>query len=128
MEAILVDTCVLVDVLRGSPRAIGWWRRAERKHGITVSAVTVAELLAGCRDRAEQRLVQRTLAPLPPVHIEADDSKWALEQYAALRLARGVGFLDCLVAAAAVRLGCALYTLNDKHYRSLPGLRVERPY
>lgn len=95
---------------------------------MVVSAVTVAELLAGCRNRAEQRLVQRTLAVLPVVHIEPDDSMWALEQYAALHLSRGVGFLDCLVAAAAARLRCAVHTLNEKHYRGLPGLRVERPY
>jgi predicted nucleic acid-binding protein len=44
------------------------------------------------------------------------------------RLSAGIGFLDCLLAATAIENGLVLATVNDKHFRPLSGLKVERPY
>ena len=40
-----------------------------------------------------------------------------------------VSFLTAsLIAAAAVRLHIPVATLNDKHFRSIPSVKVIRPY
>jgi predicted nucleic acid-binding protein len=36
--------------------------------------------------------------------------------------------LDCLIGAAASCSSARLVTLNDKHFRVLPGVAVSRPY
>jgi predicted nucleic acid-binding protein len=43
-------------------------------------------------------------------------------------LSTRLGWPDCLIAAAALRLDLPLVTLNDKHFKPIRGLRVVRPY
>jgi hypothetical protein len=92
------------------------------------SVLSVFELLAGCRNLREQRTTLRNLAGVEIVHVESGDSRDALRWYQAFHLSQGIGIFDCLIAATAVRLGCAIYTLNTKHFRIVPGLQVKQPY
>ena len=110
-----VDTDVLIDVARKDLRALGFWRRAEARSTMTCSVISVFELLAGCRNLREQRATLRSLASVDIVQVESGDSIHALHWYRSYHLSRGVGFLDCFVAAAARRLGCEVHTVNTKH-------------
>ncbi len=92
-----VDTDVLIDVARKYPRAIDFWRRAESRTMMTCSAVSVFELLAGCRNRREQQTTVKSLAAVDIVQIESGDSSQALGWYRAYHLSQGIGFLDCLM-------------------------------
>jgi predicted nucleic acid-binding protein len=123
-----VDTDVLIDIARKNARALNFWRRAEARSVMTCSVISVFELLAGCRNLGEQRATLRSLATIQIVQIESGDSVQALEWYRSYHLARGIGFLDCFVAAAARRLGCQIHTRNTKHFRSIPSLKIMRPY
>ena len=123
-----VDTDVLIDIARKDARALDFWRRTEARSRMTCSVISVFELLVGCRDQREQRATLRSLATVEIVQVESGDSLQALEWYRSYHLSRGVGFLDCFVAAAARRLDCQVHTLNTKHFRAIPGLKTMRPY
>jgi len=56
----LIDTTILVDVLRNNSQAITWVNSMLLQER-WVSVVTYFELLAGCRNRREQRLVAREM-------------------------------------------------------------------
>lgn len=88
---------------------------------------SVFELIAGCQNLREQRQVFRHLSTLNIIHVESGDSVNALHWYGSFFLLLGIGFVDCLIAAAAVREHCTLYTLNTKYFRVVPGLQVKRP-
>lgn len=123
-----VDTDVLIDIARRDARALDFWRRTEARSKMTCSVISVFELLAGCRNLREQRATLRSLATVEVVQVESGDSIQALEWYRSYYLSRGIGFLDCFVAAAARRLDCQVHTLNTKHFRAIPGLKTMRPY
>jgi len=123
-----VDTDVLIDIARKDARALDFWRRTEARSRMTCSVISVFELLVGCRDLREQRATLRSLATVEIVQVESGDSLQALEWYRSYHLSRGVGFLDCFVAAAARRLDCQVHTLNTKHFRAIPGLKTMRSY
>lgn len=123
-----VDTDVLIDIARKNHRALDFWRRAEARSTMTCSVISVFELLAGCRNLKEQRAMLRSLSTVDIVQVESGDSVQALQWYRSYHLSRGVGFLDCFVAAAARRLDCQVHTLNTKHFRAIPGLKIIRPY
>ncbi len=127
-ERTFVDTDILIDVFRRVPRALDFWRRAEASSQLACSVFSVFELVAGCRNLREQRQVLRHIATLEIIHAESTDSVNALRWYRSFFLSLGIGFLDCLIAAAAARLGYTLHTLNTKHFRVVPGLHVKRPY
>ena len=109
-----VDTDVLTDIARKNLRALDFWRRAEARSTMTCSVISVFELLAGCRNLREQRATLRSLATVEIVQVESGDSIQALQWYRSYHLSRGVGFLDCFVAAAARRLDCQVFTINTK--------------
>lgn len=113
-----VDTDVLIDIARKNARALDFWRRAQARSTMTCSVISVFELLVGCRNLREQRVTLRSLATVEIVQVESGDSVHALEWYRSCHLSRGVGFLDCFVAAAARRLDCEVYTLNTKHFQA----------
>jgi predicted nucleic acid-binding protein len=123
-----VDTDILIDIAIKNVRALDFWRRAEARSVMACSVISVFELLAGCRNLREQRATLRSLATIQIIQIESGDSVQALEWHRSYHLARGIGFLDCFVAVAARRLGCQIHTLNTKHFRSIPGLRIMRLY
>ena len=123
-----VDTDVLIDIARKDHRALDFWRRAEARSTMTCSVISVFELLAGCRNLKEQRAMLRSLSTVDIVQVESGDSVQALQWYRSYHLSRGVGFLDCFVAAAARRLDCQVHTLNTKHFRAIPGLKIMPPY
>lgn len=127
-QRTFVDTDVLIDIARKDARALDFWRRAETRSRMTCSVISVFELLAGCRNLREQQATLRSLSTVEIVQVESGDSMQALECYRSYHLSRGIGFLDCFVAAAARRLDCQVHTLNTKHFRIIPGLRTKRPY
>jgi predicted nucleic acid-binding protein len=123
----LLDTSILIDVLRGYKPARDWVNSIPEAVQF-VSVVTAAELLSGCRNRAEQRSIERELALYQVIWLDEDTSRTALQFYQRFHLSHGVGFLDCLIAATTMMLGLRLMTLNLKHFASFPNLQVEKPY
>jgi len=123
----LVDTSILVDYLRGNKIAENWLGSFGPGE-LAISVVTAAELVAGCRNRREQINVEKELAFYPMLWISSATSVVAWEWYRHYRLSDGVGFLDCLIGASAYQYEIIVCTLNEKHFRSFPNMKVERPY
>lgn len=122
----LVDTDVLIDVQRGHPPALAWFA------GLTdlpaVAGFVVMELIQDARNGREVRQTQKLVAPLKVVWPTEADCMRALSDFTAYHLPHGLGLLDALIAACAVGLSATLYTFNDKHYRTVPGLVTAQPY
>jgi predicted nucleic acid-binding protein len=74
----LLDTTILIDLLRGSKSARGWIDSLS-ENARAISVITAAELLAGCRNRTEQRAVERELNRYETVLLSEDISESALE-------------------------------------------------
>jgi predicted nucleic acid-binding protein len=127
-ERTFVDTDVLIDLARSLPRAVQFCRRAEAHGGLACSVISVMELLAGCRTSHDQSTLLKNLADVDVIQVESGDSVDALKWYRTYHLSQGIGILDCFIAATASRLDCTVHTLNTKHFRVVPGLRVKRPY
>ena len=124
---ILIETSILVDFLRGYAPARVWIDGLAPGEG-AISVITAAELVAGCRSRQEQRIVEKELTSYEVIWDSEAISQLAWSWYRQFHLSHGMGFLDCLIGAAAHRYGLVLHTLNDRHFDPLPGLSVKRPY
>lgn len=123
----LIETTILVELLRGEAAAIAWVNRVAPS-ARWVSVITYLELLAGCRNRQEQRRLDREMVQYRLLLLSERISRTALAWFRRHHLSHGVGFLDTLIAATASQHGLVLSTLNRKHFAPFPGLRLERPY
>ena len=123
----LLDTSILIDILRGHQSAKNWIDSLP-EIARRISVITAAEILAGCHDQTEQRRAEREPATYSTLWIDEEISQSAIELYSRYHLSHGVGFLDCLIAASAIKHGLQLATVNLKHFAPIPHLQAKRPY
>jgi tRNA(fMet)-specific endonuclease VapC len=124
---LVLDTDVLIEILRGDGQAAEWLVSVESLV-IGIPVIVWMEILAGARDKQEQRVFTEQLAQYSTLHLESGDSKRARQWFEQFHLSHGVGILDCLIAAIAFRLGKPFYTFNLKHFQVIPGVHVHPPY
>jgi predicted nucleic acid-binding protein len=123
---LVLDTDVLIDVQRGNTAALAWF--AGLAEVPSVPGLVVMELIQGAQDARQVREALRLTAPLPVIWPTTDDCQRALADFSAFHLSHRLGLLDALIAACAVGLSAELCTVNDKHYRVVPGLVTIQPY
>ncbi len=123
----LVDTDVLVDVLRKHPPALAWLAALGTER-LGVPGLVAMELLQGCRNRLEQRRVEEFLQSYRLYWPSSADALRAYDDFAKHHLSHGIGILDVLIAETAIGLGARLLTFNAGHYRSLAALELAEPY
>jgi len=124
---MLIDTDVMVDVLRGHPPA-GSWLAGLGTAATALPGLVAMELLQGCRDLAEQRRLEGQLGRFTLIWPTEADCRRAYRDFATHRLARGLGLLDALIGQTAVGCGETLATFNVKHYSAVNGLITVQPY
>jgi predicted nucleic acid-binding protein len=117
MAAILLDTTVIIDLLRGRPKTAARLR-ALRESGDSVyaSAVNIEETVRGLRPN-ETVAARRLFAGLRVVPL-GEAEGWTAGDWRREYADRGVTLTqaDCLIAAAAVAVGARLATGNQKHF------------
>ncbi len=122
---MIVDTDVLIWYLRGHPGAKA---AVESAVPFSVSVVTSVELIQGMKDKTELRRFQRTFRTwnIEILHIDREISSRALFYVQEYALSHSLLMDDALIAATAVQTGETLLTANDKHYRFVPNLDLQK--
>jgi len=124
--SILLDTDVFIDILRFRAQAEAWITTLQTPPLLSgVAALEVAFGARSARDLRDIRVVESRFRIVWP---EATDMEQAAQQFASLRLTHGIGGLDAVTAAIALRLNLTLATYNVKHFRSIQGLKTVQPY
>ncbi len=123
--AILLDTDVMVDYLRGHGQA-RTFLKAHAARAI-LSVVTVAELYAGVKGNAEQAALDEVVSLFRIVPVTADIARAGGLLKREYGKSHGVGLADAIIAATAQFENARLATLNVKHYPMLPGLKAAYP-
>jgi predicted nucleic acid-binding protein len=121
---VLLDTCIMIDVLRG--KAVAFDFVSSLENAPALSAVTVTELVAGCRNIRERRDIDRLLSHYILHDINRDVAALAGDYVRRYGPSHGTDPIDALIAATAKTLSLPLATLNVKHFPMLAGLT--QPY
>jgi hypothetical protein len=120
----LLDTCVVIDVLRGSEAALAFVTDLPERP--TLSAITATELMAGVRNARERRRIERLLEVYAVRDIGLEIASLAGDFVRRYGPGHGVDPIDALIAATAKVGQLDLATLNLKHFPMFTGL--VRPY
>lgn len=112
--------------MRGYEPAIVWFQ--DLKNLPYVSGISVIETTFGAPSLIELRRVRTLLSTFPIVWPESIDFQFTANQLAEYRLSRGLGMMDALSAAVALRLNLPIATFNRKHFEVIKGIRTIQPY
>ncbi|MFP4395381.1 MAG: PIN domain-containing protein, partial [Anaerolineales bacterium] len=90
---ILLDSDVMIDLLRQYPPAVAWFNTLEDEEDIILPGYVVMELIQGCRNKLEQERLQRELAICGVAWPSPDDCDRALAIFTQYRLSHNAGLL-----------------------------------
>lgn len=121
----LLDTAVVVDILRNYPDALAWLGQQGQ---LGVTRIVWLEILEGAQSRQKQEEAIKLLRRFEVVDLTPSDWIWATEQLLRFRLERNVDAFDALIASASYRLQIPLYTTNEKHFMPMLGKLAQTPY
>ena len=121
---MLLDTCIMIDVLRGKAATFDFVSSLENAPAL--SAVTLTELVAECRNVKERREIDRLLSHYVIHDINRDVASLAGDYVRQYGPSHGTDPIDALIAATAKAASLPLATLNVKHFPMFAGLA--RPY
>jgi len=120
----LIDSDVLIWLARGNASAIA---AVESIADSYISAVSYMELVQGCRNKAELKVVQKTFPAgghdvLPLTQRISDVACKLVEQFA---LSNSLYLADALIAATALEHDLVLLSGNDKHFSAVKNLKLQ---
>ena len=83
------------------------------------------ELLYGARNKVELETLKKVLHGFHTLSLSAEIGRLADQHIEQFSLSHGMEPLDALIAATAMELDMVLCTANMKHFRAVPGLKLE---
>ena len=122
---MIVDTDVLIWYSRADQKAIELIHNLEN---ISISVVTYMEIIQGVRNKKELNTFKKALGILNVKIVQIDElmstkAMFFVEQYS---LSHSMELADALIGATAIIKQIPLITGNDKHYRHLPGIEIQK--
>ena len=124
---VLLDTDVMIDILRGYQPALAWLRSLDDDI-IALPGFALMELIQGCKTKKEQQSLSKELDSykiLWPSHSDCND---AVKLFTRYRLSHHIGIIDVLIGQLALSFDLPLHTFNKKHYEPIPHLTTVQPY
>jgi predicted nucleic acid-binding protein len=129
MNALLLDTTVLIDLSRGNEQAADFIeQRFERKQLLAVSIVSAMELIVGCRNKNEVNKAQNLIAEFSLIQMTPAISRQAYQWLLSYSKSHGLLIPDALIGATAFVEQMELATDNVKDFQMLSDLQIKRPY
>lgn len=124
MEKVLIDTNILIGITRNQKAAEDVLVKMDGS-AYCISDVVLSEMLDGARNKAEHAMLLDELTSkfevLPFTPEVSEHFRQILTQGGH---ERGSYLADRLIAATAMAHGCALLTLNKKHFKGIRGLKL----
>lgn len=125
---MVVDSTILVDVIRGRPAANEFLKSNGEK--LLMSRAGVMEMVRGSRNKRELMAITKLIDGLciEIVEISQEISQKAGKIFESYWHSHGVGAMDSFIAATALVLKEKLATHNLKHFKPIMGLSLTVPY
>ncbi len=122
---MIVDTDVLIWYSRGYQNAIDLLHALDR---FSLSVVTYMEIVQSVRNKQELNAFKKALGILNAQVIQIDElistkAMFYVEQYA---LSHSMELADALIGAAAIIRQLPLITGNEKHYKHLSEIEIQK--
>ncbi|MEX0973822.1 MAG: PIN domain-containing protein [Bacillota bacterium] len=115
---LVLDTCVLVDNLRGHEPARVWLASMASRYDVSLSysVITTAELLAGAKSDPSVEAVRRLLSMIRAIPVDERVAERAGLYLRKWRQSHGIGMPDALIAATAAEAKATLVTRDGAHF------------
>lgn len=116
---LLVDTDILIDLGRNDETAVKRINNESRKYKLAISSITQMELIVGCRNKTEMKILDKFLEGFEKISLSLDITHKAIELLKLYRLGHGLLIADSFIAATAIILNSPLLSKNQRELKNL---------
>ena len=113
---VICDTNVIIEYFKGNNKTKNILKKIGFEN-ISISSITVMELLFGALDKKELKLIQNTMDNYNILHLNEDISKNAIDLIGRYSKSHNLDIPDALIAATAIKKEISLFTYNNKDFR-----------
>ncbi|MEK7830284.1 MAG: type II toxin-antitoxin system VapC family toxin [Acidobacteriota bacterium] len=121
---IIVDTDILIDASHDVQLSLDCLRRLEQQATLAISVVTEMELIVGCRNKMELRVIELLIGRFHLLGISEPISYRASQLLKQYRLSHGLLILDAIIAATAMETNEPLISKNQRDFRYIANLNL----
>ena len=122
-QLVLCDTNIIIEFYKENP-AILDSLQAIGQSNIALSMITAGELLYGALNKKELTRINKDIDHLHIKHITPAIGECFIELMGKYTLSHNLSLPDGLIAATAITEDIPLYTLNQKDFKYIKGLRL----
>lgn len=122
---MIIDTDVIIWYIKGNDEA---FKVIENLEAFSISVITYMELVQGMRNKKELNNLRQALHAWNSKILYLTEeisakAMFAVEQHF---LSHSIQLADALIGSTAITYGVPLLTGNDKHYKIMKGLQLEK--
>lgn len=119
---ILLDTNVLIEILKGNQKTI---QTIEDLHSaLYISSITGMELYFGAINKPEIKKLEKFIALFTIVHIDTQISVRSMALIKTYAKSHGLDIPDSLIAATALEKDLTLFTYNTKDFKYIGNIKL----
>ncbi len=122
MEMNLLDTNVLIEILKGNEKTIEQVKGLNR--ALCVSSISVMELYYGAFNKTEIKQIDKFVSLFEIIHISEPISSEATTLVKTYAKSHNLDIPDSLIAATALLNKHSLLTYNVKDFKFIGGLKL----
>ncbi len=120
---VIFDTNILIELYRGN-QAVKETVERIPSNVFYISSITFAEFMAGAKDKADLRRIEKQLNNYTVIPINEGINDIFIDLFKTFNLSHRAGIPDTLIAATALYYHLPLYTLNKRHFQFVPGIEL----
>lgn len=121
---VITDADVMIELLRKNLSAKSFIINEIGSRNIVLSCITVAEILQGANNKENLQQITKILKQYIVVPIDYPISDIFSSLFQKYVLSHGATISDTLVAATALHYNLPLFSINQKHFRHIPNLKL----
>jgi predicted nucleic acid-binding protein len=119
----LLDTCILIDFLRGN-KSIYDILVDNENIDLSMSTITMMELVLGAFNKKEALYIQKAFSKINIIYINEDISKLGQELLINYNKSHNLAIDDSLIAATSLVTGLELMTYNKSDFQYIPNIKL----
>jgi len=120
MEIVLLDTNILIEILKGNDKTISKVEALEAK--LSISSITAMELYYGALNKTELGKLEKFVSLFNIIELNENISKKATILVKRYAKSHTLNIPDSLIASTALVLNAKLVTYNTKDFKYIDGI------
>jgi len=124
---VLCDTNIIIELYKNNTSIITALHKIGQEK-IAISLITAGELLFGAINKRELNRISKDIENLQTLPLDESIGIIALDLLQKHTLSHKLALPDALIAATALHYKIPLYTLNQKDFRPISGLKLYNPW